>query len=160
MKKVIILICIIIFIFSCFENFGPGGSSPPKPKFYNTTVIKDKSIKLFWHNINCENFSKLINMTKNYGDDIDWDNWEYDPNDDGTWSTSVKNDEEEQLIFKDANWNILSEWDTVAAIKDIKVKWAKDIKRWDKFPKIRFTDEEGLIESWKMVLKTEFFKKI
>ena len=99
-------------------------------------------------------------MAKNYGDDIDWDNWEYDPNDDGTWKSTVWNNDEEQLIFKDANWNILSEWDTVAAIKDIKVKWAKDIKRWDKFTKIRFTDEEGLIESWKMVLKTEFFKKI
>ena len=60
----------------------------------------------------------------------------------------------------DSNGNILTEWDTVVAIKDLKVKWAKDIKRWDKFPKIRFTDEVNLIESWKMVLKTEFFKKI
>jgi len=60
----------------------------------------------------------------------------------------------------DSNGNILTEWDTVVAIKDLKVKWAKDIKRWDKFPKIRFTDEANLIESWKMVLKTEFFKKI
>ncbi len=98
-------------------------------------------------------------MWKDYYDTTDWDNWEYDPNDDGT--TTVQNDEEEnKIIVKDANWAILKEWDTVTAIKDLKVKWMKDIKRWDKFPKIRLTDDEWLIESWKMVLKTEFFKKI
>lgn len=98
-------------------------------------------------------------MAKDYEEEIDWDNWEYNENDDGTW-TSPKNDEEEELIFKDSSWNILSEWDSVAAIKDIKVKWASDIKRWDKFTKIRFTDTVELIESWKMVLRCEFFKKI
>jgi len=98
-------------------------------------------------------------MWKDYWDDIDWDNWEYDPNDDGT--TPVKNDDDEDtIIVKDANWAILKEWDTVVAIKDLKVKGMKDIKRWDKFPKIRLTDDEWIIESWKMVLKTEFFKKI
>lgn len=64
------------------------------------------------------------------------------------------------LEVKDANWNILEAWDSVAAIKDIKVKWASDIKRWDKFRNIRLTDDADLIESWKMVLRTEFFKKI
>ena len=97
-------------------------------------------------------------MWKDYWDDIDWDNWEYDPNDDGT--TPVQNDDEDTIIVKDANWNILKEWDTVAAIKDLKVKWSKDIKRWDKFWKIRLTDDEWVIESWKMVLKTEFFRKV
>lgn len=33
-------------------------------------------------------------------------------------------------------------------------------KRWDKFKNIRLTDDTELIESWKMVLKTEFFKKV
>jgi protein PhnA len=97
-------------------------------------------------------------MWKEYWDDIDWDNWEYDPNDDGTSTTS--NEDEDTIVVKDANWNILKEWDTVAAIKDLKVKWMKDIKRWDKFTKIRLTDDEWIIESGKMVLKTEFFKKI
>ena len=96
-------------------------------------------------------------MWKAWEDNTDWDNWEYDPDDDGTESSSQ---DEEQIVIKDANWNILQDWDTVVAIKDLKVKWAKDIKRWDKFPKIRLTDEEGIIESGKMVLKTEFFKKI
>lgn len=72
----------------------------------------------------------------------------------------LNDDEETTLVVKDCNWNILENWDTVIAIKDLKVKWAKDIKRWDKFPKIRLTNDENLIESWKLVLKTEFFKKI
>jgi len=95
-------------------------------------------------------------MGKPWEDNIDWDNWEWDPNDDGTWVS----DEEEQIVVKDANWNILQDWDTVVAIKDLKVKWARDIKRWDKFTKIRLTDDPELIESWKMVLRTEFFKKV
>lgn len=72
------------------------------------------------------------------------------------------NDEAEntELEVVDANWNKLEAWDTVVAIKDLKVKWASDIKRWDKFTKIRLTDDPELIESWKMVLRTEFFKKV
>lgn len=72
------------------------------------------------------------------------------------------NDETEntELEVVDANWNKLEAWDTVVAIKDLKVKWASDIKRWDKFTKIRLTDDPELIESWKMVLRTEFFKKV
>jgi len=64
------------------------------------------------------------------------------------------------LTVKDSNWNILTEWDTVVAIKNLPVKGGQNIKRWDKFPKIRLTDDAGLIESGKMVLKTEFFKKL
>lgn len=63
------------------------------------------------------------------------------------------------IEVKDCNGNILLDWDTVVATKDLKVKWAGDIKRWDKFPKIKLTDDPELIESWKMVLRTEFFKK-
>lgn len=95
-------------------------------------------------------------MSKDF-DEIDWNKWTYDNN--GELVEIDKQDENEFLV-KDANWNILQEWDTVVAIKDIKVKWASDIKRWDKFPKIRLTDDVELIESGKMVLRTEFFKKI
>jgi len=95
-------------------------------------------------------------MWKDY-DNTDWDNWEYDENSDWMWNGKQ---DDNVLVIKDANWNILSEWDTVVAIKDLKVKGSKDIKRWDKFPKIRLTDDEWIIESGKMVLKTEFFKKI
>ena len=95
-------------------------------------------------------------MWKDY-DNTDWDNWEYDENEDWIWSSKQ---EDESIIVKDGNWNTLVEGDSVAAIKDLKVKWMKDIKRWDKFTKIRLTDDPLIIESWKMVLKTEFFKKI
>jgi uncharacterized Zn ribbon protein len=71
-------------------------------------------------------------------------------------------DDEDTGIMEviDTNGNPLAEWDSVAAIKDIKVKWTNDIKRWDKFKNIRFTDDCELIESGKMVLRREFFKKI
>lgn len=95
-------------------------------------------------------------MAQDY-DTTDWDNWTYDENDDGTGSSQQ---DEEELIFKDASGNILQAGDSVAAIKDIKVKGANDIKRWDKFRNIRLTDDVELIESGKMVLRTEFFKKI
>ena len=95
-------------------------------------------------------------MSKTY-QDIDWDNWSYDENDDWTWTSW--NDEEE-IIVKDAHWNILNAWDTVIAIKDLPVKWGQNIKRWDKFTKIKLTDDPELIESGNMVLRTEFFKKI
>lgn len=95
-------------------------------------------------------------MAKDYND-IDWDNWSYDENDDWKWFLW---DEEEEHIVKDANWNILKAWDTVIAIKDLPVKWGQNIKRWDKFTKIKLTDDPELIESWNMVLRTEFFKKI
>ncbi|MDD4151483.1 MAG: alkylphosphonate utilization protein [Candidatus Gracilibacteria bacterium] len=63
------------------------------------------------------------------------------------------------MDVKDANGNILQNGDTVIAIKDLKVKGAPDIKRGQKFKNIKLTDDEDLIESGKMVLRTEFFKK-
>jgi len=75
-----------------------------------------------------------------------------------SWLTD--DEDNTNIEVKDANWNILATWDAVMAIKDLKVKWASDIKRWDKFKNIKLTDDSGLIESWNMVLKTEFFKKI
>lgn len=59
----------------------------------------------------------------------------------------------------DANGIALKSWDSVIAIKDLKVKWSSDIKRWDVFKNIRITDDSQFIESGKMVLRTEFFKK-
>jgi len=60
--------------------------------------------------------------------------------------------------MKDCNGNILNNGDTVIATKDLKWKWV-NIKRGNKFKNIRLTDEDGVIESGKLVLKTEFFKK-
>jgi len=72
----------------------------------------------------------------------------------------LDDDDNETLEVKDANGVILQAGDSVVAIKDLKVKWASDIKRWDKFKNIRLTDDPELIESGKMVLRCEFFKKV
>jgi len=69
-----------------------------------------------------------------------------------------ENDVLEIEVF-DTNSMQLFPGDSVIAIKDIKVKGASDIKRGDKFKNIRLTDDADLIESWKMVLRVEFFKK-
>lgn len=65
----------------------------------------------------------------------------------------------DELEFKDANGNTLQAWDTIMAVKDLKVWGWGNIKRWDKFKNIKLTDESNVVESWKLVLKTEFFKK-
>ena len=84
---------------------------------------------------------------------VDWENynWEDEMND---------NTQDEQMVVKDANGNILQEWDSIIAIKDIKWKWI-NIKRWDKFNNIKFTDDETHVYApkQKVYLKTEFFKK-
>lgn len=75
-----------------------------------------------------------------------------------SWLT--EDEETGTLEVFDANGNKLEAGDSVVAIKDLKVKGASDIKRGDKFKNIRLTDDAELIESGKMVLRTEFFKKI
>ena len=67
-------------------------------------------------------------------------------------------DKNEEIIVKDVDWKILQNWDSVIAIKDLNTSFK--VKRWDKFKNIRLTDDSELIESWKMVLRTDFFKKI
>ena len=86
-------------------------------------------------------------------DQIDWENY--------NWEDEMNEDtQDEQIIVKDANWNILQEGDSIIAIKDIKWKWI-NIKRWDKFNNIKFTDDETHVYApkQKVYLKTEFFKK-
>ena len=48
-------------------------------------------------------------------------------------------DDEDDAILDvvDAHWAPLTMGDSVMAIKDLKVKWAPDIKRWDKFKNIK-----------------------
>jgi len=72
----------------------------------------------------------------------------------------LDDEDSDTIEVKDSNGNLLLSWDTVVAIKDIKVKGTSDIKRGDKFKNIRLTDDIELIESGKMVLRTEFFKKV
>ena len=68
------------------------------------------------------------------------ENWNYLYDDDWNYIWEEKSNSEE-LIVKDSNWNILKKWDTIVAIKDLQVKKGSDIKRWDKFKTIKFTDD-------------------
>ena len=83
--------------------------------------------------------------------------WKKSKNKDMSWL--LDDEDDTTLAVLDANGVALSSGDSVIAIKDLKVKWASDIKRGDVFKNIRFTDDPELIESGKMVLRTEFFKK-
>lgn len=76
---------------------------------------------------------------------------------DMSWFLDDEDDNIIQVI--DSNGSPLLAWDSIIAIKDLKVKWSSDIKRGDIFKNIRLTDDSELVESWKMVLRTEFFKK-
>ena len=66
----------------------------------------------------------------------------------------------------DSNWKLLSDWDSVAPIKDLKVKWLPIIlKRWVVIKNIRLDEgDEKVVECkiWKsvIVLKTCFLKKL
>ncbi len=64
----------------------------------------------------------------------------------------------------DAFGNELQSWDSIIAIKNLPVKWWTEIKLWEKFTKIKLTDDLSLVlvkheKNWEMYLKTEFFKK-
>lgn len=64
----------------------------------------------------------------------------------------------------DCNNTPLSPWDSIIAIKWLKVKWGTDIKQWEKFTNISFTDDPTHVQvrtkkNGKMMLRTEFFKK-
>lgn len=64
---------------------------------------------------------------------------------------------EEEMIVKDANWNVLKDWDSVIAIKDLNTQ--VKVKQWEKFKNIKIM-EDWLLKCWKVALKPEFFKKI
>lgn len=83
------------------------------------------------------------------------------------WSKEVENDKAaNKKIFKDANGNILNNGDSVALIKDLKVKGSSStIKAGTKVKNIQLVDEDHDIDCkidgfGKMGLKSEFVKKI
>ena len=79
------------------------------------------------------------------------------------WSGEVKNDKK---IVKDANGNILNNGDSVALIKDLKIKGSSSvIKAGTKVKNIQLVDEDHDIDCkidgfGKMGLKSEFVRKI
>jgi len=72
--------------------------------------------------------------------------------------------DEDELIVRDSHGAILKEGDSVAVIKDLKVRGSSGIiKRGTMVKNIRLTDAtdeiEGKVDKSVMVLRTEFLKK-
>ncbi len=79
------------------------------------------------------------------------------------WTQSTL--DEEEMIVKDANGNVLNHGDTVILIKDLKVKGSsQDLKKGTKVKNIRLVDGDHNIDCkidgfGAMSLKSEFVKK-
>lgn len=77
----------------------------------------------------------------------------------------MNTEDDEIIIVRDANGNILATGDNVTLIKDLKVKGTSiTLKKGTKIKNIRLTDDEDLVESnvdgiKGLVLRTEFLKK-
>ena len=83
------------------------------------------------------------------------------------WNEQAKNDlAQDAKIFKDAHGNILNNGDSVALIKDLKIKGSSSvIKAGTKVKNIQLVDQDHDIDCkidgfGKMGLKSEFVKKI
>ena len=82
------------------------------------------------------------------------------------WTPNEVQDNEDELVVKDANGNILKDGDTVTIIKDLKVKGASSsIKIGTKVKNIRLVDGDHNIDCkidgfGAMALKSEFVKKV
>ena len=83
------------------------------------------------------------------------------------WSADVASEKaEDKKVVKDAHGNILHDGDSVALIKDLKLKGSSStIKAGTKVKNIRLVDEDHNIDCkidgfGKMGLKSEFVKKI
>ena len=79
--------------------------------------------------------------------------------------STEENEEDEILIVKDSNGNVLTDGDSVIVIKDLKVKDSSvTLKQGTKIKNIRLTDNEEEIECHadglkNLVLKTMFLRK-
>lgn len=83
------------------------------------------------------------------------------------WTQGTGNEsQEDQLVVKDANGNILQDGDTVTVIKDLKVKGSSSaLKQGTKVKNIRLVDGDHNIDCkidgfGAMSLKSEYVKKI
>ena len=72
----------------------------------------------------------------------------------------VAEDDEDQLIVKDSNGNLLNDGDDVLLIKDLKLKGSSEVlKKGTKFKNIRLVNGDHNVECGKIRLTSEFLKK-
>ena len=82
------------------------------------------------------------------------------------WNPEQQTNDEDALIVKDSNGNILSDGDSVTIIKDLKVKGSSSpLKKGTKVKNIRLVDGDHNIDCkidgfGAMSLKSEFVKKL
>ena len=68
--------------------------------------------------------------------------------------------DEDQLIVKDSNGNLLADGDDVLLIKDLKLKGSSEVlKKGTKFKNIRLVNGDHNVDRGKIMLKSEFLKK-
>ena len=68
--------------------------------------------------------------------------------------------DEDQLIVKDSNGNLLADGDDVLLIKDLKLKGSSEVlKKGTKVKNIRLVNGDHNVDCGKIMLKSEFLKK-
>lgn len=68
--------------------------------------------------------------------------------------------DDDQLIVKDSNGNLLADGDDVLLIKDLKLKGSSEVlKKGTKFKGIRLAHGDHNVDCGKIMLKSEFLKK-
>lgn len=71
----------------------------------------------------------------------------------------IDNDDD-QLIVKDSNGNVLVDGDDVILVKDLKLKGSSEVlKKGTKYKSIRLVNGDHNVDCGKLLLKSEFLKK-
>lgn len=72
----------------------------------------------------------------------------------------IQEQDDDKLIVKDSNGNLLSDGDDVILIKDLKLKGSSEVlKKGNKYKGIRLVAGDHNVDCGKLLLKSEFLKK-
>ncbi|MDG6474761.1 zinc ribbon domain-containing protein YjdM [Glaesserella parasuis] len=76
------------------------------------------------------------------------------------WTGNEVEVDEDQLIVKDSNGNLLADGDDVILIKDLKLKGSPEVlKKGTKYKGIRLVAGDHNVDCGKLLLKSEFLKR-
>lgn len=76
------------------------------------------------------------------------------------WTGEETAQDDDQLIVKDSNGNLLADGDDVILIKDLKLKGSSEVlKKGTKYKGIRLVEGDHNVDCGKLLLKSEFLKK-
>ena len=75
-------------------------------------------------------------------------------------NNEIQESDDDKLIVKDSNGNLLADGDDVLLIKDLKLKGSSEVlKKGTKFKNIRLVNGDHNVDCGKIMLKSEFLKK-